>query len=262
MKGFSAALWTESLKAWRSIILRITVVIFTFMAGMMGLLVFLAKHPELVSNSVVLSTKTSMLGKADWPTYFILLYQIVAMVGLIGFGFVFSWIYGREYSDRTVKDLLALPVTRSAIVVAKLSVATVWCILLSVILFVVGIAAGKLVNMDGWSIALAWQACGIFSGTALMTIVLCTPVAFFASYGRGFLVPIGYLISIMIITQFAVSAIPVIAPYFPWAIPALYSGAAGPDAAQLGAISYIILFFTGVLGLAGTLLWWRYADQK
>jgi len=261
MKGFSVALWTESLKAWRSIILRITVVIFAFMAGMMGLFVYLAQHPELISNSVVLSTKTSMLGKADWPTYFILLYQIVAMVGLIGFGFVFSWIYGREYSDRTVKDLLALPVPRSAIVVAKLCVATVWCILLSVILFIVGTAAGKLVNMDGWSVALAWQACRIFSGTALMTIVLCTPVAFFAGYGRGFLVPIGYLISIMIITQFAVSAIPVIAPYFPWAIPALYSGAAGPDAAQLGAISYIILISTGILGLAGTLLWWRYADQ-
>ncbi|MDD5766837.1 MAG: ABC transporter permease [Candidatus Marinimicrobia bacterium] len=261
MKGLSVAFWAESLKTRRSIILRITLAIFTFMAGMMGLFVYLARHPEFLSNSAILNAKASMLGKTDWPTYFLLLYQSIAAIGLIGFGFVFSWIYGREYSDRTIKDLLALPVTRSAIVVAKLLIAIIWCILLAVILFIVGTISGKLVGMDGWSITLFRQASGIFSITTLMTIVLCTPVAFFASYGRGFLVPIGYLIGIMMITQFAVSAIPVVAPYFPWAIPVLYGGSAGPESAQLGVISYFILIFTGILGLAGTLLWWRYADQ-
>lgn len=33
------------------------------------------------------------------------------------------------------------------------------------------------------------------------------------------------------------------------------------ESAQLGVISYIILFLTGILGLIGTLARWRYADQ-
>jgi len=232
------------------------------MALMMGLFVYLARNPDLVSNSAILNAKTSVLGKTDWPGYFMLLYQMVAAIGLIGFGFVFSWLFGREYSDHTIKDLLALPVSRDLIVWAKLLMAVIWSIVLSIILLVLGICSGKMVGMEGWSVELFRQACGIYCGTTLMTILLSTPVAFFAGYGRGFLVPIGYLIFIMIITQFAVSAIPVVAPYFPWAIPVLYSGGAGPESAHLGLISYLILGLTGFLGVAGTLAWWRYADQK
>ena len=56
---------------------------------------------------------------ADWQTYLGLLNQITAGAGLLGFALVTSWVFGREYSDRTVKDLLALPVSRSSIVVSK-----------------------------------------------------------------------------------------------------------------------------------------------
>jgi len=52
-----------------------------------------------------------------------------------------------------------------------------------------------------------------------------------------------------------------LAPYFPWAIPMLYTGAAGAESVQFGIISYIILYFTSILGLIGTLVWWRFADQ-
>ncbi|MGE5557249.1 MAG: hypothetical protein ACM3WV_01415 [Bacillota bacterium] len=31
-----------------------------------------------------------------------------------------------------------------------------------------------------------------FAGTSLLTLLLCTPVAFFASYGRGYLPPMGF----------------------------------------------------------------------
>jgi len=262
MKGFAAAFWSEFLKTRRSVILWITLVIFAFMALMMGLFVYLARNPDLVSNSAILNAKTSVLGKTDWPGYFMLLYQMVAAIGLIGFGFVFSWLFGREYSDHTIKDLLALPVSRDTIVWAKYVIAVIWSIILSGILLILGILSGKVIGMEGWSVELVRQASGIFCGTVMMTIVLSTPVAFFASYGRGFLVPIGYLILIMIITQFAVSAIPIVAPYFPWAIPVLYSGGAGPESAHLGLTSYLILGLTGILGIAGTLAWWRYTDQK
>ncbi|MDD5541336.1 MAG: ABC transporter permease [Candidatus Neomarinimicrobiota bacterium] len=262
MRGFTAALWSEYLKARRSIILWITIVIFAFISLMMGLFIYLAQHPELISNSAILNAKTSMLGQTDWPGYFILLHQMGAILGMIGFGFVFSWIFGREYSDRTLKDLLALPVSRVVIINAKLIIATIWSLILAIILLTGGIISGRLVGIDGWSAELCRQAACTFAGTILLTIFLCPPVAFFASYGRGFLVPIGYLILIMMITQFAVTAVPGIAPYFPWAIPALYSGAAGPESSQLGLVSYLILAFTGFLGIAGTIAWWRYADQK
>ena len=78
MKGLAKAFWAESLKARRSKILWITKLVFSFIAIMMGLLVFVANHPELVGDSVVLSAKASMIGNADWPAYFELLYLMLS----------------------------------------------------------------------------------------------------------------------------------------------------------------------------------------
>ena len=46
-----------------------------------------------------------------------------------------------------------------------------------------------------------------------------------------------------------------------WSIPALYSGMAGPDYAELGWISFLIVLITGLAGLIATLAWWQMADQ-
>jgi len=262
MKGFIKALWAESLKARRSKILWITILVFSFIAVMMGLLVFIANHPELVGDSVVLSAKASMIGNADWPAYFELLYQVSAMIGLIGFGFVISWIFGREYADRTIKDLLALPVSRGVVVLSKFMVVTIWSVILSLILFFLAVVTGLAVNIPGWSAETAVNAFFVFVSTSILTLLISTPIAFFASYGRGYLLPIGFIILVIIITQFVIVAVPSIAPYLPWAIPALYCGAAGPSGPFIEAPSYLILFFTSILGITITLAWWRFADAR
>jgi ABC-2 type transport system permease protein len=45
--------------------------------------------------------------------------------------------------------------------------------------------------------------------------------------------------------------------YFPWAIPGVYL-----QEVHLPLFSYIIVFLTGMAGMAGTTLWWKYADQN
>lgn len=262
MKGLLRSLWAESLKACKSKILWITILLFSFIAVMMGVMMFIANHPDLVGDSAVLSAKASMIGNADWQAYFDFLYQIIAMVGLIGFGFVISWVFGREFSDHTLKDLLALPVSRSTIVISKFIVISVWSVLLSLIMFFLGVLTGLAVSIPGWSSGIIVHAFFIFMGTALLTLLLSAPIAFFASIGRGFLLPIGLIILIIIITQFILVVIPGAAPYIPWAIPAFYCGAAGPSGPQIGIVSYIILSLTGISGVLITLAWWRFADQK
>ena len=56
------------------------------------------------------------------PAYLTLVSQIVAVGGML-FGMILIWLFGREFSDRTAKDLLALPTSRAAVVLAKLVVA-------------------------------------------------------------------------------------------------------------------------------------------
>jgi len=261
MKSLTATFTTECMKLRSSRIFWITILIFLFIPFMMGLLMFVQKYPEISGKLGMIGTKASMLrfGKTDWPTYLGLLTQCIAGIGLIGFGFVTSWVFGREYSDRTVKDILALPVSRSFIVFSKFIVVVIWCILLTFILFAFGLIVGRIIDLSGWSGEIIFHHACKYTITALLTILLCTTVAFFASYGRGYLLPMGFVILTLVIAQF--SGLVGIGPYFPWAIPGVYSAPAGTEGMQLGTVSYIIILSTCIFGLIGTLAWWRYADQ-
>ena len=261
MRGFLAAFYTEGLKAGKSKMLFATVLFFIFIDIMMGLLIYIAKHPELPGISALMGAKASAIGAADWPAYYVLLTEIVLMIGVIGFGMVASWVFGREYTDRTAKDLLALPVSRTAVVVSKTMVVIIWSALLSLVLFGVGLLIGKAVNLPGWSGAGARHAFTGFIISALLTMLLTTPVAFIASVSRGYLLPLGFVILMVIMTNLMFSGIPGLAPFFPWAVPALSSNALGHDLPRAGAASYFILGFTSLAGLSGTVLWLRFADQ-
>lgn len=261
MKQWSAAVFTESLKVRRSKIFWITVIFSMFVPMVMGFLMFIAKNPELALQFGLMGAKATVLDlKADWPTYLGLLNMALAGTGLVLFGFITSWVFGREHSDHTMKDLLALPMARSSIVWAKFIVIAVWCIFLAILLFVFGMLAGAVVQLPGWSDAVFFHSASVFAGVSFLTILLSTPVAFFAGVGRGYLPPVGFVLFALMVSQF-VGAIG-FAPYFPWSVPMLLAGGAGAEGAQLGWISYIILLSIGILGLYGTLTWWKVADQK
>lgn len=260
MKGLSAALWAETLKVRKSKIFIITLMAFSAIAIMMGMMVLVTKYPALVGQSTIVSAKSSLF-KDNWHSYFEILIQIILGFGIIGFGMVSSWVFGREYLDRTVTDLLALPIHRSTIVISKFIIIIIWCLLLALTLFVVGILTGLAVNISGWSFETTYHYFIVFVESSILTILVCTPVAFIASFSRGYLAPIGYVIATLFITNMIPISIPSIMPYIPWAIPALYSGLLGPNFAYPDMISYFILFSTSIFGLMGTLAWWRFADQ-
>jgi ABC-2 type transport system permease protein len=260
MKGFVPSLYTEGLKVLKSKMFFATLIAFIFMSLMLGLLVFVSKHPDLFEEAGVISAKASIIDKADWPTFLGLLIQTAAMVGCMGCGFVASWVFGREYTDRTQKDLLALPVSRSTIVLGKFTVAAGWCTLLALVLLAASLVTGIAVGLEGWPLDFIFRAVLIFFVTWLLNITLCAPLAFFACVSRGVLLPLAFLILTMIVSQTLGAGMPNIAAYFPWAVPPLYcmSALAGNS---LNTASYLVVILTGAAGTGATLAWWRFADH-
>ncbi len=260
MRTFSVALWAEYKKVINSKILWGTIILFTFIPCMMGLMIYIVRHPEISAKLGLIAAKASLFGDADWPAFFGILHQSISTIGLIGFGFVTAWVFGREYIERTIKDLLSLPVSRTHIVVAKFTVVFVWCLLLSIILFATGIIMGKLLHIEGWSDELFLSATYKYFATSVMTLLLCTPVAFFACYGRGLITPLGFVIITLIAAQFTVVA--GMGAYFPWAIPGVYTVSGTAEGIPIFISSYVILFTTSVIGFLVTVYRWRYADQQ
>jgi ABC-2 type transport system permease protein len=261
MNSFFAAFSTELMKSIKSKVIWITLAFFVFIAIMLGLLMLVAKHPEIAENSAIISTKASLISNADWPTYLALLLQMGLVLGSLGSGIVAIWIFGREYSDRVIKDILALPVSRFNIVLSKSVLILSWSILLMIILFALGIITGLLVRLDGWSDQLFHKTLMTYCLSSFLTIMLFTPVTLVTSMSRGYLLPVGFIILIMIITQLIGVGLTFITPYFPWIIPAIISGIAGPTNPEANIFSWIILGITVLLGFTGTAAWWQYADQ-
>lgn len=259
MHKLITALSVEYLKTRKSKIVVITIIFFAFIPLMMGLMMFIAGNPEIASKLGLIGTKSKLIGTNDWAGYLALLSQSLAAIGLIGSGFVTSWVFGREHIDRTLKDILALPVNRSYIVLAKYIIVFLWCILLSLVLYIVGVSLGLLMNIPNWSTPLFSSFTQGFVLTALLTLLLSSPVAWLAGYSRGIIAPLGFVILTMIMAQFV--GLIGLGPYFPWAIPGLFSVAKNEPGFQLHLSSFIILAFTFIIGYRGTLWWWQHADH-
>jgi ABC-2 type transport system permease protein len=255
-----AALWAETLKARRSKVPLLAAAGFTLAPLMDGLFMFIMKDPQRAREMGLLSVKAQLaMSTADWPTFFGVLTQAIAVGGFIVFSIVAIWSFGREFSDRTAKELMALPASREKIVAAKMIVITTWALLTSFWVYLVSLLIGGLVDMPGWTIQLALRALGDVLLTALMVLLLITPVTFVASLGRGYLPPFGFIVLTIFFSQ--IIAATGWGDWFPWSVPALYSGVVGPRAEQLGMHSYVLVILTGVLGLGLTFWWWRKADQ-
>ena len=255
------ALWAELVKVRRSRLPWVSVLAFTIVAAVGGLFMFILADPARARSLGLLGAKAQLAGgTADWPTYFGFLGQAVAVGGTIVFGLIVIWIFGREFSEPTVKDLLALPTPRIAIVAAKFAVAGVWCVLLAGYTYVLGLAIGTVLGLPGWSAGTAGRGLVVLLATAAMAVLLVAPFALAASAGRGYLAAV----AVMVATVFTAQIIALLGygPYFPWSVPALYSGVAGADQPAPGLLGYLLVVAVGTAGVFATAAWWRNADQS
>ncbi len=250
---------TETIKLHRTKIFGISIGFFIFIPLMLGLLMYIAQNPAVAAKLGLVAAKASMFGDNSWNSYLTVLNQSVAVIGLIGFGFICTWVFGREHADRTLKDMLALTVSRHSFVAAKLILISLWCVLLSLIMFLAGLAVGKLTGVTGWETGMLSEAASVFFSTALYSLLLITPVAFVAGIGRGFFVPLVFIIFTVLTAQFA--AMGGAGAYYPWSVPGINTLPAETPGMSLLPVSFIILVLTSLAGYIATVLWWKKADH-
>jgi ABC-2 type transport system permease protein len=261
MNAFISALWAEALKAWRSKVTLLTAVAVSILPFVDGLFMIILKDPEQARKMGLIGAKAQLAaGTADWPTYFYVLVLGTAMAGAFLFAFITTWVFGREFSDHTVKELLALPTPRGVIVGAKFVLIAFWTMGLALWMYALGLGIGKVVGIPGASSAqLEWTSFWYMMLTALLTFMLMPFVALIASAGRGYLPPLAWAIVTLALAQIAVAL--GWGEWFPWAVPALVGGLAGPNPEPIGMHSYVLVLLAFIAGAAATFVWWRSADQ-
>ncbi len=258
MNSFLDMMWIELRKAIRSRMPLWTAIGYLFMPLGIAFLIFIARNPEISRQLGLMSAKANLVAysAADWPTYLGLFAQIIAAADFLFSVFAVSWVFGREFADGTLKDMLAVPVQRSSILLAKFVVVAIWSAVMTSVAFCVSLLLGAIIQLPGGTLNVILQNIAPIVVTACLVIAVVVPFALFASIGRGYLLPVGVAILALIMANLVV--VTGWGEYFPWAVPMLY--AQGKSA--LLPISYWITLLTGLAGMIGTYLWWKFADQN
>ncbi len=118
---------------------------------------------------------------------------MIAIMGILIFGIISIWVFGREYVDRIMKDLLALSVRREVIVLGKFILILVWSFWFSFLLFVFSILVGILLGLEGWSKEIFWDNLRIYLVVTGMDILLAPFISLITNMRRGYLLPFGFL---------------------------------------------------------------------
>lgn len=260
MTNLSSAIWAEALKARRSRLIVLTLLAFLMLPVIDALFMLILKNPDQARALGLLGLKAQLAaGVADWPTYLQVFLLGTAVAGGILFAFITAWVFGREFSDHTVKEWLALPTARETVVAAKFAVIGAWVIGLS--LPVLGAAAflGWAADIPGCSSGMLWAALRDYLGIVLLTLMLMSVVAWIACVGRGYLAPLAWAFLTLALAQIAI--VLGWGEWFPWAVPATLADPAAATGNGVPLQSLIAVASAFVFGLAATILWWRRTDQ-
>ncbi|MBL7901022.1 MAG: ABC transporter permease [Bacteroidia bacterium] len=260
MKQQIQAIQAELLKNKHSSILWATFVAFGLAPVIGAVFILIIKDADALAKAGSLAMKAKAMNfEANWKSYLGLLNQALAVGGVLVFGFVASWVFGREYSDGTAKDLLSLPTSRTKILNAKFSIYILWCLALVVSNLLLGFVIGSMLHLPAQETDIVFPLLSNYFITAFMTILLGYPIALFAIWGKGYLTPLGFVALTLVFSQ--IIAATGYGTYFPWSIPGLYSGAGGEYKKLLNDVSYTLVVLTGISGYLATLGYWKVADQ-
>ena len=108
---------------------------------------------------------------------------------------------------------------------AKFIVAAAWSAAVAVLIFITGLVTGALMGLPQASSGVLLQGSLTVAVTTCLVIAVVMPFAFFASVGRGYLLPIGLAILALMMANLVM--VLGWGEYFPWAVPGLYAQGKG-----------------------------------
>lgn len=253
-------LWIEFRKIYRSKLLLYCGIALTLVPLMSSLMIFIFQNPDLARKMGIISAKANLMGgTADWSTFLGVISMGLAMAGMFLFSLIESWIFGREFTEATLKDMLAVPVSRLAIVLGKFIVTMTICFLFTLEVVIFSVTAGFILKMPQVPLSLILNGLWIIILTGIMVIMANMPFAFLASVGKGYLLPLGITMLLLLLAN--IIAVLGWGDIFPWTIPTLLSGL-GDQNTKVTAVSYVVLLITAGAGIFATYTWWVKADHQ
>jgi ABC-2 type transport system permease protein len=210
MTMLGVAVQTEWTKFWRARVVRLTTAALVVGVAAMCLSFQVA---ALDPTSAMAAKLGPIVAAGGWNGLIAGANQITATGGVLGFGVVLSWLFGREFTQGTIVGLFAIPVRRSTTAVAKVVVYLAWSVGTSIALSTAMLGAGLALGFG----PVRWDLLAQLSAVSFLSALVAVPAALIASLTRGYIGAIGGLVGLIVLAQIGVATgaggwLPVAAP--------------------------------------------------
>lgn len=185
--------------------------------------------------------------------------------GILLFGLVTAFLFGREYTEGVAPTMLTAPTRREYFVLAKFVVLAAWVFVLALLAVVAQAVWATALGLDGFAWSVVWSCLGDVLTVALLIFLTLPVVALFAVVSRGVFAPM--IFSAFGFTAGMLGGIAGWGDWLPWAMPTAIGGSfLGPlvaaKVAELNAGSWAIAVGVFLVGLAAVLWWVNHADSR
>ena len=260
LRSFTNTLSTEFLKLKRNRITWVTLAVYAIGPLAAALFMFIIKDPEIARRAGLLNQKAHLMAStADWPSYLSLILEMAVMFGMILSGVIISYVFGREYTEQTAKNMLALPIRRGWFVCGKLLVTAAWFVALVGIVLIESIAVGFLLGLPGYDRGLLVTTITNIVSICALALLLSPVFGWIAVATKGYLAPIGATMLALILANVFVQT--GWGKWFPWSIIGLFLGVGGPRSESLSPGSYVVIAAVFTAGVLGTVIHMKRADN-
>lgn len=181
--------------------------------------------------------------------------EMLATLGVVIYGLVAAYLFGREYGERTATAVLTLPMRREFTVLAKGAVLLVWVLGLSLLSVGASAAYAAVLGLEGFSVPHLGRAVWETLQVSALLFGTLPVVALLAVAGRGYIAPMAF--SGMAAWVGLGLAEAGWSRWFPWSMPAAVTGIVfGPPLQVTGLVPASWALMGAVFVAGGAALTW------
>lgn len=232
---------------------RSRMLLISLLGGMVApTMVFAALLKHRLSNEPVVFTYEGMFDQTN--------HYVLILFGIVVYGVIAAYLFSREYTERTLKSVLTIPVSKTHFLTAKLVMLLLWMLLLTVVAWLGALIFAWLGQADHFSLAIAAQSLQQYVTGCLLLYCTMTPFVFITLWMKS-LVPTIIAAATVMLGNVAVSNED-LGAFFPWT--GAYLVASGDiekySYSPLAALGVIAAVF--VLGLLASYSYFIAEDVK
>ncbi|MEA4973759.1 hypothetical protein SDC9_95535 [bioreactor metagenome] len=188
----------------------------------------------------------------------------VILFGVIVYTVIAAYLFSREHTEKTLKTMLTVPVSKNAFMLSKFVMLFIWIMALTLItwagMYALAALYGAFFPLEEFYFSVALKYLGIMLFGGAVMFILCTPFVYLALRTKGIVVPI--IASATVVMGNAALSNETIGALFPWTAVSMFMNGKIAESGYPLWVSVLIVVFIAVVGFALSMIYFNKEDVK